>query len=145
MLQHLLKVELVNPLAADRAKAVMLVALLERRNRVFHGRWFLPLAPLSKSGSRTPPPGITGEHSAKATIEVGQTVGLLRNSPWLTAAASMTASLSPVTILLMAGRRSCSQRIPVDRKPGALGRHARCRRQRRTGFQDYKKGLADCP
>jgi hypothetical protein len=30
----------------------------------------------------------------------------------------------------------CSQRIPVDRKPGALGRHAR---QRRTSFQDHKK------
>jgi hypothetical protein len=37
MLKHLLEVDLVDPLAANRAEAVVLVALLERRDRVF--RW----------------------------------------------------------------------------------------------------------
>jgi hypothetical protein len=36
VLEHLLEVELVDPVAANRALAVVLAALLMRRDRVFH-------------------------------------------------------------------------------------------------------------
>jgi hypothetical protein len=40
VLQHLLEVELVDPMAADWAEAVVLVTLLERRERYFPGGGF---------------------------------------------------------------------------------------------------------